>query len=154
MEEFKTIYDEYKARVYYFVKRYIQRNEEAEDVVQEIFIHVWKHFDKIKTAPNPEAILFRTSKQEVANYYRRNKLRFSELTEDVEDETDPGVGEERLEQLEALVDQLPGRRKEILLKNKTGQQSYAQIASENQISKTAVEKQINKAIRFIKNNFR
>lgn len=154
MEEFKTIYDEYKARVYYFVKRYIQRNEEAEDVVQEIFIHIWKHFDKIKAASNPEAILFKTSKQEVANYYRRNKLNFSELTGDVEDETESGDREEKLQQLEELIGRLPERRREILLKNKTEQQSYAHIASENHISKTAVEKQINKAIRFIKNNFR
>ena len=123
-------------------------------MVQEIFIHVWKHFEKIKHAPNPEAILFKTSKQEIANFYRRNKLSFSEFTGDVEDEEEEESREEKFIRLEQLVDELPERRKDILLKNKTGEQSYAQIASENGISKTAVEKQINKAIRFIKNNFR
>jgi len=154
MEEFKVLYDEYKGRVYYFVKKYIKRDEEAEDVVQEIFIHAWKHFEKIKHSPHPEAILFKASKQEIANFYRRNKLSFSEFTGDVAEEAEEESREEELARLEQLVNQLPERRKDILLKNKTGGQSYARIASENGISKTAVEKQINKAIRFIKNNFR
>ncbi len=154
MEGFKILYDEYKGRIYYFVKRYIKRNDEAEDVVQEIFIHVWKHYEKIKESSNLEAILFKTSKQEVANFYRKNKLYFAELTEDVEDEVDTGCGEEKLNRLEQLIDQLPERRKEILLKNKAEEQSYAHIALENQISKTAVEKQIKKAIQFLKSNLK
>lgn len=154
MEGFKILYDEYKGRIYYFVKRYIKRNDEAEDVVQEIFIHVWKHYEKIKESSNLEAILFKTSKQEIANFYRKKKLYFAELTEDVEDEVDTGSGEEKLNRLEQLIDQLPERRKEILLKNKAEEQSYAHIALENQISKTAVEKQIKKAIQFLKSNLK
>ncbi|AYZ35125.1 sigma-70 family RNA polymerase sigma factor [Chryseobacterium indologenes] len=158
MEHFKKIYLDYKHQVYFFVKKYISTMEDAEDVVQEIFVHLWKHSSSLKNPQTLEAIIFKTAQQEVSNYYRKNKILFSYTDESlIKDEADPEKGDhefkdEQLKKIEILMEELPERSKTFFYKNKLEKISYSQIAKENNISKTAVEKQVNKVIRYIKAN--
>ncbi|UOE37530.1 RNA polymerase sigma factor [Chryseobacterium oryzae] len=158
MEHFKKIYLDYKHQVYFFVKKYISTMEDAEDVVQEIFVHLWKHSSSLKNPQTLEAIIFKTAQQEVSNYYRKNKILFSYTDESlIKDEADPEKGDhefkdEQLKKIEILMEELPERSKTFSYKNKLEKISYSQIAKENNISKTAVEKQVNKVIRYIKAN--
>ncbi|MEN4761099.1 MULTISPECIES: sigma-70 family RNA polymerase sigma factor [unclassified Chryseobacterium] len=156
MDQFKKIYSEYKHRVYFFVKKYIQRDEDVEDVVQDIFVHVWKHLEKAEKV-SVEAIIFKTSQQEVANFYRKNKLQFvsSEqiIIKDSEDEIlDESVKDEQISQIESLLDKLPQKTKKLFVQHTIENASYSQLAKENNVSKTAIGKQINKAISFLKIN--
>lgn len=156
MEQFKKIYSDYKHRVYFFVKKYIQRDEDVEDVVQDIFVHVWKHLEKCEKV-SVEAIIFKTSQQEVANFYRKNKLQLvsSEqiIIKDSEDEVlDETAKEAQLSQIENLLDKLPHKTKELFIQHTLENLSYSHLAKENNVSKTAIGKQINKAISFLKIN--
>ena len=40
---FDTIFNKYNKKVYYFTYSYLKNKEEAEDVVQEVFLNLWKH---------------------------------------------------------------------------------------------------------------
>ncbi|PIF47421.1 RNA polymerase sigma-70 factor (ECF subfamily) [Chryseobacterium sp. 52] len=157
MAQFKKIYSEYKHKVYFFVRKYIQRDEDVEDVVQDIFVHVWKHMGKANDAAMLEAIIFKTSKQEVAHFYRKNKLIMvssdQNMVPDNEDEvSDEVFKEEQISKIESLLDKLPQKTKELFLKHKIENFSYSQLAKENKISKVAIGKHINKAISFLKIN--
>lgn len=156
MEQFKAIYSEYKHRVYFFVKKYVQRDEDVEDIVQDIFVHIWKYAEKNNSKVPFEAIIFKTCKQEVANFYRKNKMIMVSSDNIVnvdEDETiDEIFTEEQISQIEALLDKLPQQTKKLFIQNKIENLSYSQLAKENNISKTAIGKQINKAISFLKVN--
>ncbi|KIC61247.1 RNA polymerase sigma factor [Chryseobacterium taiwanense] len=158
MEHFKKIYLDYKHQVYFFVKKFISSMEDAEDVVQETFVHLWKHSSSLRNPQNLEAIIFKTAQQEVSNYYRKNKMLFSytdeSLIKDAADseKRDHEFKEEQLKKIEILLEELPERSKTFFYKNKLEKISYSQIAKENNISKTAVEKQVNKVIRYIKTN--
>ncbi|MDV3694577.1 RNA polymerase subunit sigma-24 [Elizabethkingia anophelis] len=144
MEHFKKIYLDYKHQVYFFVKKFISSMEDAEDVVQEIFVHLWKHSSSLKNPQTLEAIIFKTAQQEVSNYYRKNKMRFSYTNESlIKDEADSEKGdhefkEEQLKKIEILLEELPESSKTFFYKNKLEKISYSQIAKENNISKTAV----------------
>ena len=157
MAQFKKIYSEYKHKVYFFVRKYIQRDEDVEDVVQDIFVHVWKHMSKANDPSTLEAIIFKTSKQEVAHFYRKNKLVMvssdQNMVPDNEDEvSDEVFKEEQISKIESLLDKLPQKTKELFIKNKIENFSYSQLAEENKISKVAIGKHINKAINFLKIN--
>ncbi|ASW73046.1 hypothetical protein IQ37_14495 [Chryseobacterium piperi] len=157
MAQFKKIYSEYKHRVYFFVRKYIQRDEDVEDVVQDIFVHVWKHMDKANDSTAIEAIIFKTSKQEVANFYRKHKLVLVSSDQntipETEDETpDEVYTEEQLSKIEPLLDELPQKTKELFIRHTVDNLSYSQLAKENNISKVAIGKHINKAISFLKIN--
>jgi RNA polymerase sigma-70 factor (ECF subfamily) len=156
MDSFEKIYSEYKHRVYFFVRKYIQKEEDAEDVVQEIFIHIWKHMDKATQIPH-DAIIFKTCKQEVSNFYRKNKLLFAlseqEINIVIEEEiSDEGVQEDRISKVENLLQKLPQKTRELFIQHKIENISYSQLAKENNLSKSAISKQIHKAITFLKGN--
>ncbi|PWN71584.1 hypothetical protein C1631_002880 [Chryseobacterium phosphatilyticum] len=156
MDPFEKIYSEYKHRVYFFVKKYIQKDEDAEDMVQDIFMHVWKHIDKTTQIP-PEAIIFKTCKQEISNFYRKNKLSFifteSEMVSTEENDTfDESSREEQISRLENLLEKLPQKTKQLFIQHKVENISYSQLAKENNVSKTAISKQINKALTFLRGN--
>ncbi|KMQ59533.1 hypothetical protein ACM46_20845 [Chryseobacterium angstadtii] len=157
MSQFEKIYSEYKHRVYFFVKKYIQRDEDVEDVVQDIFVHVWKYVHKTDHPSAIEAIIFKTSKQEVANFYRKNKLVLvssdQNAIQDTEDQPSEELyTEEHISKIEILLDKLPEKTKELFIQNKIKNLSYSQLAEENKISKVAIGKHINKAISFLKIN--
>lgn len=158
MEYFEKIYLDYKHQVYFFVKKFISNIEDIEDVVQEIFVHLWKYSSSLKNPQTLEAIIFKTAQQEVANFYRKNKMLFSFSDENLikdeadSDKTDNEFKEEQLQKIHNLLEKVPERSKTFFYKNKLEKISYSQIAKENNISKTAVEKQVNKVIRHIKTN--
>lgn len=159
MNDFKKIYSKYKNQVYFFVKRYVSGNEDVEDLVQEIFVHLWKHNAHLANSNNQEQIIFKTAKQEIANFYRKNKLIYSSV-EDIsetkliklDENDDESLFLENINKIESLIEKLPHRTKEFFLKNKLENVSYAKLAEEYNISKTAVGKHVEKALRFIKAN--
>lgn len=159
MNNFKKIYSEYKNQVYFFVKKYISGSEDIEDVVQEIFIHLWKYNHQLANTNLIEQIIFKTAKQEISNFYRKNKLVFC-YSEEISDlktpQSEEGYDEsfniERIKKIENLIEKLPQKTKEFFLKNKLENISYAKLAKEHNISKTAVEKHINRAIKFVRTN--
>jgi RNA polymerase sigma factor (sigma-70 family) len=158
MEYFKKIYLDYKYQVYFFVKKFISNIEDVDDVVQEIFIHLWKHSSSLKNPQTLESIIFKTAQQEVSNFYRKNKMLFSFSDESfIKDEadsekTDNEFKEEQLQKIQNLLEDLPERSKTFFYKNKLEKITYSQLAKENNISKTAVEKQVSKVILYIKTN--
>ena len=153
---FEKIYTEYKHQVFFFVKKYIQGQEDIEDVVQEIFVHLWKH--RAALSSNRDAIIFKTAKQEIAQFYRKKKIAFSDFEEHFVTDIaiDPSEKEEELakntQKIEMLLHQLPERSKGFFLKHTIEGLSYSKIAEEHNISKNAVAKHVNKVLGFLKTN--
>ena len=153
---FLKIYSEYKQPVYYFVKKYISSQDDIEDVVQDIFVHLWNHRSSLEK--NREAVIFKTAKQEVSNFYRKNKVAFSDLKEEhhlhiVKEEVDEEDFAFYGDKINQLLHLLPERSKSFFILHKVEGLSYSQIASENSISKNAVAKHVNKVLDFLRTGF-
>lgn len=152
---FEKLYSDYKHQVYFFVKKYVHGQDDIEDIVQDIFVHLWKHRDALEK--NIGAIVFKTAKQEIANFYRKNKLSFSDFNEEfhltiVKDEYDEEEFLSHSEQAAKLLKLMPEKSRSFFLKNKIDGLSYSEIARENSISKNAVAKHVNKVLHLLKTN--
>ncbi|MCJ8152723.1 sigma-70 family RNA polymerase sigma factor [Chryseobacterium sp. SSA4.19] len=159
MESFKEIYSAYKHRVYFFVAKYVAEEEDIEELVQDIFMHVWKYCSKTDSASQTEALVFKSAKQEIANFYRKRKMIFVSLENSPAEETDEHSDiekkvkqEDQLQKIESLLEQVPERSRDFFIKNKIQNLSLFTIARENDISKTAVEKHVNKVLKFLRAN--
>lgn len=159
MNSFKEIYSAYKHRVYIFVAKYVSDEEDIEELVQDIFMHVWKHCFKADYASQTEAIIFKAAKQEISNFYRKRKIIFVPLenskelnTEETSDIEKKITQENQLQKIENLLEQVPERSRDFFIKNKIQNLSLFTIAKENDISKTAVEKHVNKVLKFLRTN--
>ncbi|NUO80952.1 sigma-70 family RNA polymerase sigma factor [candidate division KSB1 bacterium] len=84
---FQQLFELYKTPVYNFVVRMIGRREDAEDVVQEVFV---KLYHKLGTLREPKYFttwLFSIAKNEAINYARKHRRKEMLALEPVESET-------------------------------------------------------------------
>lgn len=152
---FKEIYEKYHVKVYFFTNRYTKQQADTEDIVQNVFIHLWQYRNNIAADSIMDALLFRASKQEISKWYKKQGkfplLPADGLREDidVEYESDEDIALQ-LEKLIVLLGQIPEKRKKIFTLHKFEQRSYKEIADEMSMTPTAVAKQISKTLQYLR----
>lgn len=157
MNSFKEIYNLYKHQVYFYVKKSIKNGDDIEDVTQEIFIHLWKHKDSLRNKNTLDSVIFKTCIQEISNFYRKNRVDFDVfddvfLGEELDHSYDENLKEERIKRMNLLLDKLPDESKDMLVLNKVEKVSLIEIGEDYNLSKSAIEKRINKTIIFLRSN--
>lgn len=154
---FKEIYDLYHFKVFCFVKKYTAQLADAEDVTQNVFIHLWKYRSKLDPDTSLEAILFKSSKQEISKWYKKQNRIFSVEKEHLIKELDTATEQEndievQFEKIEHLLNKIPEKRRKIFSLHKFDDLSYKEIAIEMNMSPSAVANQISKTLQFLKKN--
>lgn len=154
---FREIYDLYHFKVFCFVKKYTAQLADSEDVTQNVFIHLWKYRAKLDPDVSLEAILFKSSKQEISKWYKKQNRIFSVENEQLIKELDsPSESDDdidlKLEQIQLLLDQIPEKRRKIFNLHRFEDLSYKEIAIEMNMSPSAVANQISKTLQFLKKN--
>lgn len=154
---FKEIYDLYHFKVFCFVKKYTAQLADSEDVTQNVFIHLWKYRAKLDPNIELEAILFKSSKQEISKWYKKQNRIFSVENEQLIKELDsPSESDEsinlKLEKIQYLLDKVPEKRRKIFHLHKFEDLSYKEIAAEMDMSPSAVANQISKTLQYLKKN--
>ncbi|MDX9883546.1 MAG: RNA polymerase sigma-70 factor [Prolixibacteraceae bacterium] len=152
-----SLYALYSRRLYKFAFAYLKTEEDALDVVQDVFISLWDKRNLLKEDTNLEAYLFTVAKNSVISIFRKKvseKTYLEHLRQvailhhnDSEEQFDYEILSERIQ---ALVEQLPAQRRLIFRMSKEKGQSNKLIAEELNISVKTVEDHITKARRFIK----
>ena len=154
---FREIYDLYHFKVFCFVKKYTAQLADSEDVTQNVFIHLWKYREKLDPTVSLESILFKSSKQEISKWYKKQNRIFSVENEQLIKELDsPSESDDsidlKLEQIQLLLDKIPEKRRKIFNLHKFEDLSYKEIAAEMNMSPSAVANQISKTLQFLKKN--
>ena len=152
---FKEIYEQYHIKVYLFINRFTDQKADTEDIVQNVFIHLWHYRNKLGDDIVLGALLFKSSKQEISRWYKKQGsfpvLAGDGLREDIDIEYESD--EEfllQLEKIDALLEQIPENRRRIFTMNKFEQRSYKEIADEMSMTPTAVAKQISRTLQFLR----
>jgi RNA polymerase sigma-70 factor (ECF subfamily) len=144
--------------VRYFVRRGLAPDA-AEDCVQEVFVRVAR-IDQGRVE-NAEAYLFTIAASVAVDRSRAARSRH-ELCHDPLDDLIPGgdfsparvlEGRQALEQLAAVLDELPERTRELFLLNRLEGLSYTQIAARFAISVKTVEKQMSRALAHLRRRY-
>jgi RNA polymerase sigma factor (sigma-70 family) len=154
---FKEIYELYHFKVFCFVKKYTAQLADSEDVTQNVFIHLWKYRAKLDPNVTLEAILFKSSKQEISKWYKKQNRIFSveddQLIKELDSAAEPDDDiSSQLEKIEYLLNKIPEKRRKIFSLHKFEDRSYKEIAVEMNMSPSAVANQISKTLQFLKKN--
>ncbi|MEO4005693.1 MULTISPECIES: sigma-70 family RNA polymerase sigma factor [unclassified Flavobacterium] len=152
---FREIYDLYAFKVYCFVKKYTKQPADAEDVTQNVFIHLWNYRKKLNPEVALESVLFKSSKQEISKWYQKQNRIFTTEEKQIISEMDTTyesdeVLDSRFEQIEQLLRQIPEKRRKIFTLHKFEERSYKEIASEMNMTPGAVANQISKTLQYLK----
>lgn len=156
-DNFKDVYIVYFSKMKRFAKEYVIREEDAENIVQDVFTELWKHWDTLSTRTNLFAFLFVSVKNRCIDFLRHQSTK-QKAERELADEYLFLVkaNYESLEKLQAnffslddteriineAINSLPEKCREIFIKNKIEGKKQKQIAEELNISINTVESQM------------
>jgi RNA polymerase sigma-70 factor (ECF subfamily) len=159
---FDVLVDRYQARLLNFVYRIVGDRERAEDLVQEVFIRVYRHlarFDRSKKFSTwIYTIASNLGKNELRNRSRNPLVLFTSITQGWEDEErplefeDPSSRPDDLfrkrhvkELVEQSVAQLPQHHREVFVLREIEGRSYEEIAEITHCNLGTVKSRLNRA---------
>lgn len=161
---FQSVYKTYYSRLCVFAYGFLQNENDAEEIVQNVIMKLWEQKDKINEIENMQAYLFRSVKNQCLNFIKRDKLanvykteawkELKELEEQTMSSTQPEDNEQQIKQLKDAIETLPERCQEVLKMSKFEGLKNKEIADELQISLKAVEANISRAFTLIRKNFK
>lgn len=148
-----------------FSQAYVIAEEDAENIVQDIFLYLWEHPEVFKTIDNMDAFLFTLVKNRCLNFlkhslYVNEKKSSIQTVEELEmqmnlyslqqfDESFLTISDvENL--INEVIDKLPERCKEIFILSRMEGLKYKEIAERLNISVNTVENQMSIALRKLK----
>ena len=145
----------YRPLVMYALK-FVVHQEEAEDIVQEVFVNLWNGTAVFENEKALTVYLYRSVTNNALKYLRdRNteeaRLRlWSEVEQEMSEENFSSVvREEVLRKLRELIDLLPGERRKVILMSMDGM-SGEEIAAKLGVTIHTVKQQKYLAYKFIK----
>lgn len=168
-ETFSGVYDLYFPKLLRFTQTYLIREEEAEHIVQDLFLYLWEHRDVLSTLRNINAYLFTLARHRCIDYLRKEMNREDNrgaLSEVENKEIQLKLyslemfDEDRLsdadieELLHRAIDKLPERCREIFVMSRLQNLRYKEIAEKLHISPNTVENQIAIALRKLKDELK
>lgn len=138
--------------MYHFSLKYLKSEEEAEEVVQEVFLYIWEKREGLKPDQSFNAYIFTIAYNIIRKYFirknRENAFKDEQLYIFLNEENnlDQIIDYKfLLEKVELIINSLPARRKEIFIKRKYEGMAIKQIADELGISPNTVENQLSAA---------
>lgn len=157
---FAQFYERYWLRMYKAALYYLKDKGASEEVVQEVFLTIWKKRETLDVQ-DFSAYLNAVTRYEVFRRFKAARRTFLEFTEDLSPAkgADYNYGYVRLNEIDnthALDDclkDLPKRCREIFYLSKIKQLSNGEIAAQLGVSKHTVENQLAIALKHIKVNF-
>ncbi|WP_035464047.1 RNA polymerase sigma factor [Algoriphagus vanfongensis] len=153
-QSFDLLFDRYWKRLFQYAFKLLQDQEQAEDVVQDVFIQLWENAPT-KEIQHISGYLFRAVKYQVARIIRNQKWKVD--LEDLgideipyEEEALDFSREDLLQRVEESIEKLPPRCKEVFKLHKKEGFSTKEIALSLDLSPRTVENQIQKAMRALR----
>lgn len=156
---FDALFERYSSKLFGFALKYFRNENDAEELVQEVFLKIWENRKSLKSEHSFKSYLFTIALNQIRKHFNKkaSSLRFLEsFRYDLELSEDQSAYQENYEsvmqQINSIIEQLPERRLEIFTKSKLEGKSSKEIADELNISAGTVDNQVSAALQFIRNN--
>ena len=157
VDAFDIVYHRYAGKLFAFAVKYLKSKEEAEELVQSVFLKVWENQSQLKRESSFKSYIFTIAYNEICNLFRKRRYQRS-FVEDIisgkpEDSTEIESQIEfrfALEQVKQIVAQLPEKQKAAFLKSRQEGKSTKEIAKELGLSRGTVDNYISESLKFVK----
>jgi RNA polymerase sigma-70 factor, ECF subfamily len=153
--ELKKLFDQYYTGVLIYSTTLIKNKDDAEDIVQQAFISLWRQMDTVNFSVSARAYLYKTVYHGSLNF-----LKHKEVTRRYEKDIfkdsidlahhDPGEAKELHKSLLSAIGNLPQQCAKIFTMSRFDGLKYREIAQALGISEKTVEYQMGKAIKLLK----
>lgn len=160
-EGFTEIYKRYWSVLYLHARHMLRDEDQARDVVQEVFAMMWNKHTEFQPTVNLSAYLYKSIRNRILNIIRHGKIRenyLADLGEFVDQEvvqTDELVRYNDLKRLiEKEVSNMPPKMREVFEMSRDEGLSHTEIGERLGISNLTVKKQVSKAVTILRKKFK
>ena len=139
---FNLIVEQYTERLYWHIRRFLCNHEDANDLLQEVYIKIWAALPSFRGESQLFTWIYRIATHEVLNYLRKQRFKalvsLQDATEILERKIDEDVyfnGNEVQRELQKAMQRLPEKQRIVFSLRYFDELSYEQIS---EITKTSV----------------
>ena len=156
--EFKRTFLPLSRRMYWAAWRLTENKEEAEDLVQDVFLRLWMQRDTLPEIQNAEAYCVKLVQRRFLDL-RRSRHNESSLPQDIsllpsgEDLHREAELRDHAEQARRLIEALPENQRQVIILRDIEDKPYDDIAQETGLTLVNVRALISRARRTIREKF-
>ncbi|QNL51750.1 RNA polymerase sigma-70 factor [Olivibacter sp. SDN3] len=154
---YDIVYDKYWEGLFLYTMRIVKDAGDAEDLVQESFMALWRMNTKLGQIQSLKAYLFAVARNKALKHIQANVQKLDYVDSLVQYFSDKSENPEEkvvLKELNAFIDheidKLPEKMKEVFLLSRKEHLSYKEIAERLGISDETVRKQIHRSLKYLK----
>lgn len=160
MAAFDAIYNKYCHKLHEFVLMFLKQEEDAEEIVQEVFIKIWESRSKIDVYASFESFLFTIAYNATMSLLRKrvSETKSREYIKSLQQisSAEQVIGEIQFKELDnkvqSLLQRLTPRQKEIYLLSREDGLTHKEIAQKLNISESTVNNHLVTTIKYLKSH--
>jgi RNA polymerase sigma-70 factor (ECF subfamily) len=157
---FDAIYHKYSHKLQRFVLRYVKQGEDAEGIVQEVFIKIWESRKKIDMYQSFEGFIFTIAYNSTISLLRkrmsetksREYIKSLQQPETAETVIDELQYKEIQTRLQTLLSDLTPRQREIYKLSREEGLSHKEIADKLNLSESTVNNHLVNVLKYLKSH--
>ncbi len=157
-QAFQVLYDKYWDQLYRIALLKIHHEQEASDIVQDLFVTIWVKRKELNINENVDLYLYRSLKNRIINHYKKKIITEKRVNEHYRNTSGQTAADAEglcsYKELELIIhkelEDMPGKMKQVFLLSRYEQLSSKKISEMLSLSDQTVRNQISKAIKRIK----
>lgn len=157
LEAFKSLYDRYKRKLYSFSLRYLDDNDDAEELVQIVFVGIWEHRRSFDETRSIKSYIYKSAVNNIYNHLKKKAIRSKYIHMELQkpersaNQTYEQIFSKDLEiKIENIIGSLPQQQQKIFVLSRSEGLSNPEIAKKLELSVRTVENQIYRVIKLLK----
>lgn len=155
-DAFNILFLKYQPKVIAFLAGFLQDNDQAHDMAQDIFLKLWQSREKLSDVSSFNSYIFRMAHNAMCNYFNhtvvQGRYNFEQMLKPIiSTDIEENLFSKELEDFIAIrVESMPEKRRTIFKMSRQDGLSIDEIASKMQISRRTVENHLSAALRDIR----
>lgn len=143
-----------------FSYRYVKKTEIAEEIVQDVFFHIWEKRNQFELTTSFKSYLYKSVHNNSLKHLRHQKIVMAYENSTAFSGSEKVTGQNFLEEsevyqiLHGVIDHLPDRTRDIFQLNRFKGLKYQEIADLLQISVKTVEAHMSSVLKILRNKLK
>jgi RNA polymerase sigma-70 factor, ECF subfamily len=157
MFAFDVLYKKYSKKLYKFGFYILKSQEEAENLIQDVYLNLWENRFKVEKDSSVKSYLFSIAYNSAISIIRKKarESQFIEYLKSLQEINEEPVNveleyNELANKLDEIIKELPPRQKVVYLLNRVEGLKYSEIAERLQISVNTIENHMSRALKTIR----
>jgi len=152
----ERLYFQFAQGLINFASRFVRDKEISENIIQEVFLSIWKNRETQKIDEIKKAYLYTSVRNKALNYLRHQKIEFDYAINSIEMSAEPETPSQSFHKkmlktsLMSVIEELPQQRKMVFTMNRLDGLTYAEIADILGLSIKTVETHMGRALKTLR----